>query len=120
MGAPCTMQREATLRDDAERLEAEAVALEASCASLEAENASIEAVMKLRLGDAHIGAPVKALLPVVDADPCPCTACGTWLAPPRLRVCCRPNHVTCQSQVRMQIYPRGHSTVGAVAIVQID
>ncbi len=74
MSAPCTTQREATLRDDAERLEAEAAALEASCASLEAENASIEAVMKLRLGDARIGAPVKALLPVVDADPCSCTA----------------------------------------------
>ncbi len=70
-----TMQREAALRDDAERLEAEAAALEASCVTLEAENAGIEAVMKLRLGDARIGAPVKALcLPATAvSDPCPCT-----------------------------------------------
>ncbi len=62
------MQREAALRDDAERLEAEAAALEASCATLEVENAGIEAVMKLRLGDAHIGAPVKALSPTTASD----------------------------------------------------
>ena len=61
LGSDFSTQREGpTLRDDAERLEAEAAALEASCATLEAENASIEAVMKLRLGDAQIGAPVKA------------------------------------------------------------
>lgn len=49
-----------TLRNEAERLEAEAAALEASCATLETENLNIEAVMKLRLGDAHIGVPIKA------------------------------------------------------------
>ena len=49
-----------TLRNEAERLEAEAALLETSCATLETENENIEAAMRLRLGDAHVGAPRQA------------------------------------------------------------
>ena len=102
------VQREATLVEATEQLEAQALALEAACRALEAENSSMEAVMKLRMGDIALAAPVQASSTVA-------ASCSALLPSPAFSVW-KCNAVRAQ-EVNSMVTQCGTGAPGADALV---